>query len=257
VKSKYAGRHQATRRAWAPKVAAGTVTCWRCGRLIQPTEAWDLGHDDNDPSIHRGPEHAGRCNRAAGGRLGNARARHRRKQRTGRLRHMFATSPCTLAVEISQDRTKTSIGAALWVPDSPDIAFVELAAYLDGPSAGVAAVADLQARREVLSVVIDPMGGAGTLLRPFATAGVRVTECAAADVKTASAMFSDWTAGGRVRHSGQPELTTAVRHLELRRLGDAFALQRRGAVVDVAPAVAVALALWALPEDYDLLESVY
>jgi hypothetical protein len=31
-------------------------------------EPWDLGHDDHDRSITRGPEHRDRCNRAAAGR---------------------------------------------------------------------------------------------------------------------------------------------------------------------------------------------
>lgn len=46
-----------------PAVETGTVRCWRCGRVIHPAQAWDLGHVDGDPSRYPGPEHA-RCNRA-------------------------------------------------------------------------------------------------------------------------------------------------------------------------------------------------
>jgi hypothetical protein len=56
------------------------------------------------------------------------------------------------------------------------------------------------------------------------------------------------------------ELTAAVRHLEQRRMGGATAPERRGAPVDVAPAVAAELAAWALatsPELYDVLQSVW
>lgn len=63
----YGAEHQAERAAWAEHVAAGEVACVRCGELIDPAEPWDLGHDDHDRSVRRGPEHAG-CNRAAGGR---------------------------------------------------------------------------------------------------------------------------------------------------------------------------------------------
>ena len=63
-----------TRRAWAPRVATGTIPCHRCGDLIHPTEPWDLGHDDHDRSIIRGPEHAYRCNRAAAGRAAHEHA---------------------------------------------------------------------------------------------------------------------------------------------------------------------------------------
>jgi hypothetical protein len=64
----YGAAHQRTREEWAPTVEAGLVDCWRCGQRIQPGEPWDLGHDDDDRSAYRGPEHAHQCNRSAAGR---------------------------------------------------------------------------------------------------------------------------------------------------------------------------------------------
>lgn len=64
----YNYKHQKLRKQLAPKVATGQVECWRCGELIEPGQAWDLGHDDDDRTRYRGPEHAARCNRAAAGR---------------------------------------------------------------------------------------------------------------------------------------------------------------------------------------------
>lgn len=64
----YTSAHQRQRQEWEPRVATGTVRCWRCGELISPSERWDLGHDDADRRIVRGPEHADRCNRSAAGR---------------------------------------------------------------------------------------------------------------------------------------------------------------------------------------------
>jgi hypothetical protein len=66
----YGAQHQALRKEWAPLVATGQVTCPRCGWPISPSQAWDLGHDDHDRTVYRGPEHQ-RCNRAAGARKGN------------------------------------------------------------------------------------------------------------------------------------------------------------------------------------------
>jgi hypothetical protein len=65
----YGAEHQAERAEWQALIDAGEpVDCVRCGGRIKPGEAWDLGHDDEDRTIRRGPEHARQCNRAAGGR---------------------------------------------------------------------------------------------------------------------------------------------------------------------------------------------
>ena len=53
-------------------VAAGIAKCARCGELIEPGAAWDLGHDDVYPELHSGPEHT-RCNRAAPNQLRTSR----------------------------------------------------------------------------------------------------------------------------------------------------------------------------------------
>ncbi len=70
----YGAEHRKLRAAWQPRVAAGGVLCARCGRPIVPGTAWDLGHDDIDRSMYRGPEHR-RCNRAVAGRRGRGRAK--------------------------------------------------------------------------------------------------------------------------------------------------------------------------------------
>lgn len=64
----YGAPHQAERATWEPAVKAGTVTCRRCKQPINPDDPWDLGHPDAECPAPKGPEHANRCNRAAGGR---------------------------------------------------------------------------------------------------------------------------------------------------------------------------------------------
>jgi hypothetical protein len=63
----YGHRHQELRKAWARVVTAGLADCVRCGVPIDANEAWDLGHDDQDRTLYRGPEHR-RCNRATAAR---------------------------------------------------------------------------------------------------------------------------------------------------------------------------------------------
>jgi hypothetical protein len=64
----YDTTHKLLRKQCAKQVAAGGVRCWRCRDLIQPGDPWDLGHDDYDRTVYRGPEHR-RCNRATAGRM--------------------------------------------------------------------------------------------------------------------------------------------------------------------------------------------
>lgn len=67
----YDADHRKASRAWKAKVRAGQlVLCWRCGQPITDADDLDLGHDDTDRDVTRGPEHARRCNRANAGRIG-------------------------------------------------------------------------------------------------------------------------------------------------------------------------------------------
>jgi hypothetical protein len=66
----YGGAHQKLRKQVAALVASGTAICWRCGRSIAPWMKWDLGHDDYNRSIYRGPEHQ-YCNRSSAASRGN------------------------------------------------------------------------------------------------------------------------------------------------------------------------------------------
>lgn len=66
----YGHSHRQERDRWKPLVDAGQVSCWRCGSWLNSDEPWDLGHDDHDRSLYRGPE-CRSCNRSAAARKGN------------------------------------------------------------------------------------------------------------------------------------------------------------------------------------------
>lgn len=68
----YGKLHKRLRAEYAQRMANGeSFACWRCRRLINPDRPWDLGHDDQDRDLYRGPEHVA-CNRAT------KRRQHRR-----------------------------------------------------------------------------------------------------------------------------------------------------------------------------------
>ena len=62
----YDRTHEQERARVAHQVAALQAHCHRCGLIVLPTEAWDLGHSD-DRKTWTGAEHA-RCNRSAAGK---------------------------------------------------------------------------------------------------------------------------------------------------------------------------------------------
>jgi hypothetical protein len=74
--SGYGWEHQQLRESWRPAVEAGQVDCARCGEPIFPGALWDLGHDDHDRTVYRGPEHRA-CNRGASARALNSSRRQR------------------------------------------------------------------------------------------------------------------------------------------------------------------------------------
>jgi hypothetical protein len=63
--TKYDRAQKRLRAELAPAVAAGRVSCSRCGLLIEPGEQWHLDHAENaDPHDYRGVSHA-YCNTTA------------------------------------------------------------------------------------------------------------------------------------------------------------------------------------------------
>jgi hypothetical protein len=241
----YDREHQAVRRGLLAAYSPADP-CWRCGFPLGPDpRALDCGHRDDGPGW-AGLEHA-RCSRAAGARKGNALRRARANRRT-------IVAECAIALEISEDRQHCSIVAAGHLPGG--LVLLELAAYLDGTDPPAAVLA-LQTERTVLAVAIDPHSHATTAIGPLEEAGVKITRPSSVDLVTAHGNFLDLLAAGRIRHQGQPQLTAAARHLNQRRLGGATAPERRGALVDVAPAVAAELACWALLTAPRTLPAIY
>jgi hypothetical protein len=231
----YRGRHEATRKVLLAD-AYGCL-CVLCGEPMLPGQALDLDHAP-DGSGYRGMAHA-KCNRADGGRRGGKRRWQRRRWRMDRI------GTCVLAVEVAADRGHSSICSAGRLDDGR--VQVELVAYLDGTHTAPDRIVEFCARWTVVGVVVDPMGGATNMRRTLGEhPEIRLFTPDAAAVKVAHADFLDMAKARRLAVVKNDLLSAAMQHLSERQLGGQPVFDRRGTLVDVAPAVAAELAVWGL-----------
>lgn len=151
--------------------------------------------------------------------------------------------PIALGVEINEDRSAASIGAA----DRHDA--VEIVDHHPGTWWVVDRVAELVAEHHVERVVIDGTSPARSLVHrlrdalpdPDMVVLLNATEAAAACGDLYDAVVQE-----RLRHLDQPELNEAVSCAGKRSLADAWAWSRSRSAGDVCPLVAVTYARWSL-----------
>lgn len=157
------------------------------------------------------------------------------------------TTVAVLAVEVAEDRRRTAVVAAKRV-EGDDHPVVELVRLIDGTRAALAETVEAVEGLPTAAVVIDPRGSASWLREPLAAAlkgtRVRVVEPSGTDLVVAHQEFGQHLDERRLRVIRHPALADAAREVQPRRLGGAFAPDRR--VGDVAPIVAAELALWGL-----------
>lgn len=153
-----------------------------------------------------------------------------------------ATTQLVLAVDISPDRTHSSVALAGLRPDG--VGHVEI----DRMDAGVGWVVDWVAERcannPIVAVVIDARGPASSLLEDLKSKKVRVLVTNSNDMTDACADFYDGAANGTFRHIGQPQLTASMNSARKRAVGDRWAWNRKSLDSDITPIVAATLALW-------------
>lgn len=110
------------------------------------------------------------------------------------------------------------------------------------------------AKRDVVrELLVLPDGPAGRLIPALEQAGVAVRKMKPQEFAQASAGFLDAVEQGRVRHIGQPVLTTAVAGADRRSVGDgAWRFSRKLSVPDIGPLNAVVVARWVADSDSSL-----
>jgi hypothetical protein len=105
-------------------------------------------------------------------------------------------------------------------------------------------LAELDRKHRPAAILCDAGGPAGSLVADIERADLEVTFVSAQEHAKACGMFYDTVAQGTLHHRGEPALAAALDGAVKRPLGDAWAWSRRSSAVDIAPLVAVTLALY-------------
>jgi hypothetical protein len=117
-----------------------------------------------------------------------------------------------------------------------------------GTTWAIERLAELAKKRGAV-VVLDGGSRAASLIPGLVEAGVKPTVYGTRDYVRACSGFMDKVDEDGLRHAGQPELSLAVDAARRRKVGDAWAWQRRDASIDISPLVAATLAVHALNEE--------
>lgn len=174
------------------------------------------------------------------------------------------------AVHVAADSSAASIAVAGRTADgNPTAQVIE---HRPGTSWVIERLVDLQQRWQPLAIAFNPVSQTGALLNEMIAAklepliAAQARDYAAACGALYNAATYQPSEGGVLlppafRHRNQPQLNAALAGAGKRRLGDAWAWEERGALVDLSPLIAVTLASWAHDReaihDIDLLQTIW
>jgi phage terminase large subunit-like protein len=145
-----------------------------------------------------------------------------------------------LAADAPPDRSEAYVTAAGLSDDSFHVEVIEA-------KRGLGWVSDFlieKATRYNALVVIDGRSALGTIVPKLEQAGVKVYLMNAADVAKACGSFYDMVVEERLAHLDDPILNLAVFGASQRALGDAWAWDRKHALVAISPLIAATNALY-------------
>lgn len=155
-------------------------------------------------------------------------------------------SRVAFAVDTSWDRTRSWVAVAGVRPDGTP--HVEIVAASYGTEWVAAWLRDRMAAWRPVGIGLQGTTAPVSSLLPELTADATLPtrSLSGVDVARACGMLYDAVVSGPLAHVGQVQLDDAVRHATIRPIGDAWAWDRKGSPVDVAPLVAASLALYVL-----------
>jgi phage terminase large subunit-like protein len=159
---------------------------------------------------------------------------------------MDSQQPIALALDVSPDRTHTSIAVAGWTLDGAP--FVDVIDSRGGePEWSIARLVDLNSRHNPRAIVVDAVSAASSLIDALRQAGLTITVTSARDMAAACGQMYDSVVSGQLRHLEQPALNSALALARRRRIGDGgWAWSRKDSDVDITPLTTATLALFGL-----------
>lgn len=165
------------------------------------------------------------------------------------------TGDVAIGVDITPLRDHASV--SLYGLRADGLGHVVTVAYGEGTDWVVGKVLELKAALDPVAIALDVKGGAGALLSELEAAGVRrpvdpefpargdLALPTVNEVAAGVGQFIDAARQRQLRHTGQPELSSAVSNAKTRPLADAVAWGRKQSDVDISPLVSATLARWA------------
>ncbi len=154
--------------------------------------------------------------------------------------------PLCFSVDYAMDRSTAAVGVAGYVDSDSECPLVDVTDYGSGTGWVVERIVELTGRHENVGVVVDPGGPAASLIPRLREYGVEVIEPSTRDVASACGAFYDDVRNGALRHRGSAPLNTSITGAVKRSLMQSWALDRKKAVADSAPAMAAVLAHFGL-----------
>lgn len=164
-------------------------------------------------------------------------------------------SDVVLALDMPPERESAAIVACGRRPDG--VPQIEVVDHRPGSGWVVDRCADVARRRWIGEVIVDSGSAAAALIPALEAAGLTVRATTTREFVAACGGMYDATVQREYRHVPHPSLTQAVAGARKRKLGDAWALDRRNASCDVSPLVAASLARWAATIHRDAEPGVY
>ncbi len=147
--------------------------------------------------------------------------------------------PVVFSVAVTPDRSLSAIVAAGSTQSGKR--HIEVIDLLAGTGWVPARLESLRDRWNPKAIALDAGGPAGSLRTEIEARGIELTSISRQEFGQACANFYDGVMDKTFTHHTQPELTTAVRSVQKRPLGDAWAWSRKGSPIVTLEAASISL----------------